>query len=325
MVTADLYPIFEQGLARLGLQAGQQIVVALGGGVDSQTILDLTDRYRRNYPQYRYLAIHLDHSFHPKSGAWSAFLQNDCERRNFPYLIEPLHIVQGPRESKEAIGRDARYAGLAERTEHNAVILIGQHRSDQIETFLLQLKRGAGPKGLSAMAFEAPFVGQRRLCRPLLSISKSELYAYGEAFKVQWIEDDTNYDTRIERNFLRHDIIPRLKSRWPAIEHTVLRSAELCAEHEGLLNELLSGLMETISQGNVLALEGWQQRSVAMQKAILRRWLEQNGAKMPSAAVLSELIQQLSRLPQGKVGVRWGTWAVQRNKRQLILTFVDKD
>ncbi len=325
MVTADLYPVFEQGLARLILQPGQQIVVALGGGVDSQTILDLTDRYRLNYPQYRYLAIHLDHSFHPKSGAWSAFLRHDCERRKFPYLIEPLHIVQGPRESKEAIGRDARYAGLAERTEDDAVILIGQHRSDQIETFLLQLKRGAGPKGLSAMAFEAAFVGQRRLCRPLLSISKSELYAYGEAFNVQWIEDDTNYDTRIERNFLRHDIIPRLKSRWPAIEQTVLRSAELCAEHEGLLNELLSGLMQTISQNNVLELEGWQQRSVAMQKAILRRWFEKNGAKMPSAAVLNELIQQLSRLPQGKVGVRWGNWAVQRNKRQLMLTSIDKD
>lgn len=300
-------------------------MVALGGGVDSQTILDLTDRYRRHYPQYRYIAIHLDHSFHPKSGAWSAFLRNDCERRQFPYLIEPLHIVQGPRESKEAIGRDARYAGLAERTEDNAVILIGQHRSDQIETFLLQLKRGAGPKGLSAMAFEAAFVGERRLCRPLLSISKSELYTYGEAFHVQWIEDDTNYDTRIERNFLRHDIIPRLKSRWPAIEQTVMRSAELCAEHEGLLTELLNGLMKTISSGNVLELESWQHRSVPMQKAILRRWFEQNNAKMPSAAVLNELIQQLSRLPQGKVGVRWGTWAVQRNKRQLMLTLIDKD
>lgn len=319
MATADLYSVFEHGLARLNLLAGQQIVVALGGGVDSQTILDLTDRYRRKHPQYRYFAIHLDHSFHPKSGAWSEFLRNDCERRDFPYLIEALHIVQGARESKEAIGRDARYARLAELTEENAVILIGQHRSDQIETFLLQLKRGAGPKGLAAMAFEAPFVGLRRLCRPLLSISKSELYAYGEAHNVQWIEDDTNYDTRIERNFLRHDIIPRLKSRWPAIEQTVLRSAELCGEHEALLNELLAGVMEETSEGNTLKLEGWQQRSLPMQKAILRRWFELNGAKMPSAAVLNELIQQLQRLPQGKIGVCWGSWRVHREKRQLKL------
>ncbi len=322
MATVDLYPVFEQGLARLNLTAGQQIIVALGGGVDSQTILDLTDRYRRNYPQYRYLAIHLDHSFHPKSGAWSEFLRNDCKRRGFPYLIEALHIVQGARESKEAIGRDARYAGLAERTEENAVILIGQHRSDQIETFLLQLKRGAGPKGLAAMAFVAPFIGQRRLCRPLLSISKFELYAYGETHGVEWIEDDTNYDTRIERNFLRHDIIPRLKSRWPAIEQTVLRSAELCGEQVALLNELLDGVMQTTTNGDILALEGWQQHSMPMQKAILRRWFELNGAKMPSAAVLNELIQQLQRLPQGKVGVQWGSWSVQRHKRQLKLTLI---
>lgn len=320
MATVDLYPLFVQGLARLNLRAGQQVVVALGGGVDSQTLLDLTDRYRQEHPEYNYLAIHLDHSFHPKSAAWAEFLRQDCLRRHFPHRIEPLHIVQGARESKEAIGRDARYAGLAQFTEPNAVILLGQHSSDQIETFLLQLKRGAGPKGLAAMAFVSAFVAERRLCRPLLSVSKAKLYAYGEAYNVRWIEDDTNYDTRIERNFLRHDIVPRLKSRWPAIEQTVLRSAELCAEQDALLAELLADRLARLSDGKRLCLTNWLEQSVAMQKAILRHWLQQNQVKMPSAAVLQELIQQLSRLPQGKVGVRWGKWQLQREKSWLILT-----
>ncbi|RUO40485.1 tRNA lysidine(34) synthetase TilS [Aliidiomarina taiwanensis] len=320
MATVDLYSTFTHELARLQLQPNQQIVVALGGGVDSQTVLDLTDRFRREHPEFRYLAIHLDHAFHPKSGAWAEFLASDCERRQFPYHIEPLNIVQGARESLEELGRDARYSRMAELTEADAVILLGQHRSDQIETFFLQLKRGAGPKGLSAMAFIAPFVGQRRLCRPLLGVSKSELYAYGESFGVQWIEDDTNYDTRIERNFLRHDIVPRLKSRWPAIEQTVLRSTQLCAEQHALLSELLDTVLNGIMQGQVLDLTGWTTRSVPMQKALLRRWFELNEARMPSAAVLAELIQQLQRLPQGKVGVRWGQWQVQRVKRSLHLS-----
>lgn len=302
------------------VQPNQQIVVALGGGVDSQTILDLTDRFRRDHPDYRYLAIHLDHAFHPKSGAWAEFLASDCERRQFPYHIEPLNVVQGARESLEELGRDARYARMAELTEDDAVILLGQHRSDQIETFFLQLKRGAGPKGLSAMAFMAPFVGQRRLCRPLLGVSKSELYAYGESFDVQWIEDDTNYDTRIERNFLRHDIVPRLKSRWPAIEQTVLRSTQLCAEQHALLSELLDTVLKEIMQADVLDLTDWSTRSVPMQKALLRRWFELNEARMPSAAILAELVQQLQRLPQGKVGVRWGKWHVHRVKRSLQLS-----
>lgn len=320
MVTADLYPIYCEVLARLSLQAGQQIVVALGGGVDSQTLLDLTDRYRKQYPEFRYLAIHLDHSFHPKSKTWAEFLRQDCIRRDFPFCIEPIEVRRGARLSLEEEGRKARYTGLAERTEADAVILVGQHSSDQIETFFLQLKRGAGPKGLAAMGAVVPFVGQRTLVRPLLSQSKDKLYAYGEAFGVQWIEDDTNYDTQIERNFLRHDIVPRLKVRWPSIETTVRRSAELCAEQEALLAELLTVHVEQRVKPEGLCLANWLSQSVPLQKAILRAWLTEAGARLPSAAVLDELIGQLQRLPQGKVGVEWGVWQLKRLKQCLVLT-----
>ena len=247
----------------------------------------------------------------------------DCERRQFPMICEPLTVQLGRRISKEAAGRDARYQRLAELGQPNAIFLLGHHRNDQKETFFLQLKRGAGPKGLAAMAMVSQRE-QQTWRRPLLDISKAEIYRYANQHQLFWIEDDTNYDTRIERNFLSHDIIPRLKNRWPAIEQTVLRSAELCAEHEALLNEMLDGVMQSVAAGNVLQLDGWQQRSIPMQKAILRRWFEDNGAKMPSAAVLNELIQQLERLPQGKVGVRWGAWAVNREKRQLKLEVIAK-
>lgn len=319
MATVDLYPYFKQDLESLALPPGQQLVVALGGGVDSQTILDLTDRFRQDHPEYRYLAIHLDHAFHEKSLQWAEFLRQDCQKRNFPAIVEPIQVVQGARESLEEVGRDLRYLGLKERTEPHAVILLGQHQSDQIETFFLQLKRGSGPKGLACMAKLSYLDATRRLFRPLLQHSKQELYQYGEAFDVQWIEDDMNYDTRVERNFLRHDIIPRLQKRWPSIEKTVARSAALCAEQQEVLELLLDNKLLVLQEDDRLRLKGWQEQPEPLQAALLRRWIERQGARLPSAAVLSELLQQLSRLPQGQIGVQWGQWRVTRQKQHLIL------
>ncbi|CUS48692.1 MAG: tRNA(Ile)-lysidine synthase TilS [Idiomarinaceae bacterium HL-53] len=308
-------------MAKLSLRHEQQIVVALGGGVDSQTVLALTQQYRKDHPQYQYLAIHLDHAFHPSSGEWAEFLDHECKQKCFPHIIEPLLVQSGARISKEAAGRDARYRRLAELTKPDAVILLGQHLSDQAETFLLQLKRGAGPKGLAAMAQVAVFNEQRRLARPLLAYTKEEIYRFARAHELQWIEDDTNFDTRIDRNFLRHEIIPKLKARWPSIEKTMARSAELCAEQQSLLEELLLPELEARQAcSGALNVQNWNTYSTLKHRALLRLWLERQGASLPSQAVLNELVMQLARLPQGKVQVRWGQWQVKRVKRELVLS-----
>ncbi|RTE87511.1 MULTISPECIES: tRNA lysidine(34) synthetase TilS [Gammaproteobacteria] len=311
-------------MAQLQLRPGQQVVVALGGGADSQSVLALCDQFRKLHPEFQYLAIHLDHAFHENSPQWAEFLAKDCKRRNFPTHIEPLRVPQGARISKEAAGREARYRRLAELTENDAVILLGQHRSDQAETFLLQLKRGAGPKGLSAMAVTADFTAERTLARPLLEFTKDEIYDFANQFELSWIEDDTNTDTSIDRNFLRHEIMPRLKARWPSIEKTIARSSELCAEHEALLQELLEDEMrQRVNDDNSLSLLDWASLSEAKQKAIIRIWLEQLGATLPSQSIMHELMAQLARFPQGKVGVRWASYQVVRVKKSLVLQHND--
>lgn len=317
MATNDLYPLFAARLKQLGLTAGQQLVVALGGGVDSQSVLDLTCRYREQHPELRYLAIHLDHHFHPKSAAWADFLRDECARYQIPAIIEPLAVTQPPRQSKEARGREARYRRLAELTEPDAVILLGQHRNDQVETLMLQLKRGAGPAGLAAMAVETEFTDDRVLCRPVLAVTKDVLYQYARSRNLQWIEDDTNADTRIDRNFLRHEIIPPLVRRWPAFLQTASRSAELCGEQQALLAELVDEKLAPLQTGACLSLKGWQQQSPPLQRALLRRWLGRQGARLPSQARLQEIQRQIE--PGQQVGVRWGHWQLRSFAGSLYL------
>ncbi len=293
----DLYPAFAQQLDALQAPQGHLWVACLGGGADSQSILDLLDRYRQQHPHYRYLAIHLDHQFHANSGQWAQGLVADCQRRAMPLLHEVLAIDLGARGSKEAAGRDARYQRLCELVQqqsdsNGASCLLGHHRNDQIETLLLQLKRGAGPKGLAAMARQQQWQ-QLRWLRPLLAVSKASIYAYAEQRKLFWIEDDTNFDTDIERNFLRHQVVPLLEQRWPHFGDSVLRSTALCAEHNALLDELLAELVQPhINHQQQLYANTIATWSQARQRAALRFWLQQCHVPMPSYAQLEQLRQQ---------------------------------
>lgn len=319
----SLYATFKRRLLALELADQQQIIACLGGGADSQTILDLLDRFRRENPDYRYLAIHLDHAFHPSSAQWAQGLVADCQQRQFPLVCETLPVVTGARISKEAAGREARYRRMQELGEPNAVFLLGQHRNDQIETFLLQLKRGAGPKGLAAMA-PLSLRDQQQWLRPLLDVSKQAIYDYAHARQLFWIEDDTNYDTAIERNFLRHDIIPKLEQRWPHFGDAVLRSAQLCAETQGLLEQLLSDRVSPhIDSDDALATRWLAATSPDLQRGVLRYWLQSQQVPLPSYAQLEQLrTQMLHTTNDTQPQVCWAQYCVVRevadNKDRLL-------
>ncbi|RUO73331.1 tRNA lysidine(34) synthetase TilS [Idiomarina ramblicola] len=290
MMADGLYDLFSKSLESLSLKPGQQLVAALGGGADSQTVLDLLMRYRRQNPQYRYLAIHLDHSFHPSSANWSLTIEQAAKAYGIETIFEPLHVPIANRQSKEAAGRERRYQRLAELTKDDAVLLLGQHRNDQIETFFLQLKRGSGPKGLSSMASIQPWTGNRRLCRPLLSVSKEQILEYAQQQSLTWIEDDTNYDTRIERNFLRHKVVPLIEERWPQFGQSVLRAAKLCAEQQQVMDELLlERLGKAQTHKSHFPLSLLENQSSAMQRALLRTWLQTMKRSLPSYEQLEQI------------------------------------
>ncbi|MDV6328776.1 tRNA lysidine(34) synthetase TilS [Idiomarina sp. Sol25] len=313
MMKDGLYDLFCESLESLALKPGQQLVAALGGGADSQTILDLLMRFRQHNPQYQYLAIHLDHSFHPSSADWSSTIEHAAKAYGVKTVFEPLNVPVENRQSKEAAGRESRYRRMAELTDDDAVLLLGQHRNDQIETFFLQLKRGSGPKGLSSMAVVQPLRINRRLCRPLLSVSKEDILSYARQHKLTWIEDDTNYDTRIERNFLRHKVVPLLEQRWPQFGHSVLRSAKLCAEQQQVMDELLlEKLHKAQKHKSHFPLSLLSDHSAAMQRALLRAWLQKLKYSLPSYEQLEQIrLQAQSATDDSQMQVQCDGYSVR--------------
>ena len=299
VVIVALFSLF-QGVLQPLCSRPQQIVLAYSGGLDSHVLLHLLARYKQQYPQHQYLAVHVHHGLSANADAWLTHCQQTAQALDIAFVAERVSLQLGNRTSLEAIARSARYDAIAKHLRADSLLLLGQHLDDQFETFLLQLKRGAGIKGLSAMAQVMPFALRPgcQLCRPLLTQSQQSLVDYAEAAGLHWVEDESNQDQGYERNFLRHDIIPRLKQRWPQIASAVHRSAELCAEQQQLADEVaaldFAGAQSRLDMGGRgLKITKLASLSKIRRNNLLRFWLAQQQLTMPSRQHLALLWQEV--------------------------------
>ncbi len=280
------------------LVTGGRLVLALSGGVDSRVLLDLLSRYQQAHPQVACLAVHVHHGLSDNADTWAKLCVKWGEQTGVDVAVERIQLDLGNGESIEKIARDARYDVLEKYVMANDVLLTGQHLDDQLETFLLAMKRGSGPKGLSSMAESMPF-GGGRLCRPILSVERSEIEDYARQRGLEWLEDESNQDIRFDRNFLRHEITPLLKSRWPNLHTAVSRSARLCAQQERLLVELLEPkLSQLLDEQGGLHFEPLFAESKEQRSFLLRLWLQKQGATLPSESQLDVLWQQVALAQQ---------------------------
>ncbi|HXX84463.1 MAG TPA: tRNA lysidine(34) synthetase TilS [Casimicrobiaceae bacterium] len=266
---------------------GSRVAVALSGGLDSMVLLDALSQIAMQH-RLELRAVHVNHGLSPNAKTWADFCTTQCSARGVPLDVHCLTLDRR-RANLEAIARTARYDRLC--TSAADVIALAHHADDQAETVLLQLLRGAGPRGLSAMPRFRP--GKPALLRPLLGLTRAMLGAYAADRGVAWIDDESNVERRHKRNFLRHDIAPLLAARFPGYPGTLVRAAELQAES----SELLDALAARDGDGAYDAGSLERARLIALPPArarnLLRWFLHRQGLKPPSQARLAEMLRQL--------------------------------
>ncbi len=276
-----LYSAFSQALHN-NRQCDSRVVLALSGGVDSRVLLDLLVRYRVENPEVECCAVHIHHGLSPNADQWLERCKRWCATSGIPFFSHRVNLALQSGDSTEALAREARYQALRSHVSDGDLLLTGQHSGDQLETFLLALKRGSGPKGLSSMAQVMPFE-MGFLLRPLLTQTRQAIEDYAQKHQLTWNEDESNQDQSYDRNFLRHAVIPQLTKRWPSIEASVQRSAELCAEQQSLLNELLAEKLESsLHYDGSLLIDVLITQSEHARNQLVRMWLEQQKVRMPS-------------------------------------------
>ncbi len=264
-------------------------------------------------------AVHVDHGLHQSSGAWARHCRAVADRLGVPITVMRIAVKRPRGASLEAAAREARYGALAGELADGEVLLTAHHADDQLETVLLQLLRGAGLRGIAAMPAAAPF-GRGRIARPLLEIERSQIEAWARARGLEWIEDATNADERLDRNYLRRRIVPLLRARWPAASRAASRAARHAAEAQQLLDARARADVERAAVGEALAIPRLRALAPDRRRNALRYWIVQQGHPLPDTRRLGELAGALIEArADARPEVRWGHSLARRERNRLTL------
>ncbi|MDT8405792.1 MAG: tRNA lysidine(34) synthetase TilS [Methylococcales bacterium] len=285
--------------------AKSHFYVGFSGGLDSTVLLHLCSRLP--VLSERVTAVYVNHQWHPEASDWGQHCQQQAQSLGLSYQQLIIDATPQPGQSPEETARIGRYRALAGLLSEHDALLLAQHRDDQMETFLLQCLRGAGVKGLAAMPVTAA-LGAGRLVRPLLELPRSALQAYARQHQLTWLEDPSNADSRYDRNFLRNQVIPVLRQRWPSLDQTVARSARHCASAEALLRDATEAAWAHCYNAEFKYLDLARlrlQSSADQMAATLRHWLAEQQHRMPETRALLALVAAIVDRRSGH-----GCWVV---------------
>jgi len=266
---------------------GERFRVGLSGGCDSVVLLHVLaglgfgDRLQ---------AVHVHHGLSANADRWAGFCTDYCRHLGVELLLEHVAVDRNSGLGLEAAARAARYEVFARCA--GDVLLLGHHRGDQAETLLFNLLRGAGVAGAAAIPVERRHQ-QLRILRPLLDAAREEIETYACDHRLAWVDDESNCDTGLTRNFLRHEVLTVLAGRFPAAERNLAQAAGHFAEADVLLNELASLDWRAAADGDALKLAALRDLSLPRLKNLLRYRLRQLGWHAPVAARLDEFARQL--------------------------------
>ncbi|MGI9309507.1 MAG: tRNA lysidine(34) synthetase TilS, partial [Gammaproteobacteria bacterium] len=316
--------VLRQQVLSLGT-AEQSLTVHVGfsGGRDSTVLLQALVALRDEFPRLNLSAIHINHQLHDAAAAWSAHCEAQAELLGVPLQIAAVSVDHASGRGPEAAARDARYAVFRELLCAGGWLALAHHQEDQAETLFLQLMRGTGAAGLAGMPVQRDFSGGH-LWRPLLEVSKPDIAAYADHYGLQWIEDPSNADTGFDRNFLRNEILPRTRERWPGADAAVGRAARHSAAAAHLLDELAQLDAERFVEGDRLATRIFTELGSERQKNVLRFFIKNNGLSIPSEKKLNDVIRVFNsgRADAAPV-VDWGAARLRRYREHIIISADD--
>ena len=281
-----------QAIVSLIPAACRSVFIAYSGGVDSHVLLHLCATLPAL--QGKIVAVYVDHGLQAAASAWCEHCRQQAQKLGVTFQGLQVNARAGAGESPEAAAREARYRVLRDLLQTDDVLLLAQHREDQMETLLLQLFRGAGVSGLAGMPTVHAF-GKGLMLRPLLDVAKCEIQQYAQTHALDWVEDPSNQGSDFDRNYLRNEIIPLLKQRWPSLDKTVARSAGHCGDAAQMIEAWSEQALHAVfdPMNGSLSISDLPAMTAMQRNAVLRQWLRRRGLKPPSQAVLKILVEQI--------------------------------
>ncbi|MGI5849408.1 MAG: tRNA lysidine(34) synthetase TilS [Christensenellales bacterium] len=260
-------------LISLGIKKADKVGAAVSGGGDSMALLHCLCNLRQEM-NIIIIVYHMEHGIRGESSAQDmAFVIKECEKRNVPCVVERADIpALAAKEgiSIEAAARMARYQFLD--SQDADYIATAHHMDDMAETVVMNLTRGSGLAGLCGIP-EA----RGRYIRPLLDFSKQEIEEYLRQHNITYVQDETNDDISYTRNFIRKEILPRMKEINGSASANIARTAKLLAEDEEALMDIAqkANCIDLALDGAYIDLKKLSEQKTAIKKRIIRLAISQ--------------------------------------------------
>ncbi len=259
------------------LKKGMTLLIACSGGADS---LALTDVFRNLKDKYS-LKLHIAHAEHGIRGNDSLLdakcVENYCRKYDLPFHIEHLNVLpysDSEKLSVETAARILRYRFLRKTAQciHADKIATAHHLNDQAETVLQHLMRGAGAEGLSGIK---PLSDD--IIRPFLCVYRCEIEAYCHEHHLAYCIDKTNNSLEYERNRIRHELLPQMKTYNDNVVAAICRSAEIISQEHDFIDFCAQKLYATICEKNnitptkiIVTSDKLMAEHIAVRKALYR-------------------------------------------------------
>jgi tRNA(Ile)-lysidine synthase len=297
-------------------------LVGFSGGADSTALLHAISKIRKrlNAPVS---AVHINHGIHPDADAWQRQCEDFCQQHAIDLVCRKVVLSNNAGKGLEAEARHLRYEAISGMLNKDGCLLTAHHADDQAETLLLNLMRGSGVDGLTAMPESRP-LDEGFLQRPLLNFRSSALRDYLRDNNIEWTEDPSNEHLNHDRNFVRHQVIPLLEQRWPEVNQRLLLTLHAMTDARYLLEALADDYLRLNHPHPwVLKITPQCLSNPQLTKLVIRRWIKQSGTTGIPAYTLDALCEQLQVTGSDhKVAVRWGDWSLHWYRGHLWLQAV---
>ena len=309
------------GFLETRLKPGERLCVGFSGGMDSVVLLHALRRVVQGLGiPVGLSAVHVHHGLSARADEWTGFCADFCQRCGVPLEVVRVAVPRDSGEGLEGAARRLRHGVFAESRAD--WLALAHHRDDQAETVLLNLLRGAGVAGAAGMLAERPQTRGPTLVRPLLDIPRGAIEAYARDHGLRWIDDESNADCRFRRNFLRHEILPRLEASFAGAGRSLARAAGHFSEAAGLLDDLAGIDREAVSAASGrIALAALNALPQARARNLLRHVWTAAGCQAPDTRWVDEALKQLATadtLSEVCVATAEGALHVYRGELYLV-------
>lgn len=281
-------------------------VLAVSGGIDSMVLLDLAAKL----DSLELIVAHLNHGIREDSIEDEQLVKRASKLYGLKFESKQAKLDSN---SSEDLARQVRYQFLNDvKLKYGAVAIItAHHKDDALETAVLNLMRGTGRKGLSSLS------SSKEILRPLIGFSKQDIAEYALANGIKWREDSTNSDDRYLRNYIRHNIIPKLSEQQrSALSNNIVNSGQVNKEIDDLLSSIIS-----MHQSNGKLERSWFiQLPYDVSSEVMAEWLRNNGIREFNRKLINNLVVFGKTAMIGKkADIDAGHWLLA-NKRELVIS-----